>query len=311
MRLPRPGFTLIELLVVIAIIAILIGLLLPAVQKVREAAARTQSQNNLKQIALAAHNYHSSLGRFPNMGRFDPNPSAPMRGESWHYTILPFIEAENEAREAIRRGASWLVSEMVIKTFVSPLDPSLQNGRITAGNFATANNGTGSAGTSYGPNFQVFGNRQFAYPDPANTTLWYGNPATPPATREQVSEGNARLESTFTDGTSNTIMLAEHYGWCPGPESNTQWRRLGHTWTLPFPLHPPGTAFIGYGAGLPPQPRPTLPTCDFFRPQAMTAAGCCVALCDGSVRIVSSNISAITWQRALNPQDGQILGNDW
>jgi prepilin-type N-terminal cleavage/methylation domain-containing protein len=307
----RTGFTLIELLVVIAIIAILIGLLLPAVQKVREAAAHMSSQNNLKQISLAAHNYHSANNRFPNMGRFDPNPTAPMRGESWHFTILPYIEAENEAREAIRRGASWLVSEMVIKTFVSPLDVSLQNGRITGGNFGTANGGTGSAGTSYGPNFQAFGNRQFAYPDPANTTLWYGNPAPPPATRDQVSDGNARLESTFADGTSNTVMLAEHYGWCPGPETNTQSRRLGHSWTLPFPIHPPGTAFVGYGAGLPPQPKPTLQMCDFFRPQAMTAGGCSVALCDGSVRVVSTSISEVTWRNLLNPVDGQVLGSDW
>jgi prepilin-type N-terminal cleavage/methylation domain-containing protein len=309
MRHIRRGFTLIELLVVIAIIAILIGLLLPAVQKAREAAARTQSQNNLKQIALAVHNYHDGNQRLPSMGRFDPNPAAAMRGESWHFYVLPYIEAENEAKEAIRRGASWLLADTVIKTYVSPLDPSLTAGRIAGGNFVSAANPQGSAGTSYGPNFQAFGNRQFAYP--TDTARWYGNPAPAGVTREQVSDGNGRLAATVPDGTSNTVMLAEHFGWCPGPEANPQWRRLGHGWTLPFPVHPPGTAHVGFGSGLPPQPRPTPAACDFFRPQALSAGGCGVALCDGSVRTVSPAVSEATWRLALNPADGQVLGSDW
>jgi prepilin-type N-terminal cleavage/methylation domain-containing protein len=136
---PRGGFTLIELLVVIAIIAVLIGLLVPAVQKVREAAARTESLNNLRQCGIAAHGYHDTYKRLP--------PSAGFAAGRWgtvHYFILPFIEGKNIFNLAADSNSA-LVSTYVFKPYLSPMDPSATDGRVA-----------GLGATNFAANVQAF-----------------------------------------------------------------------------------------------------------------------------------------------------------
>src|SRR5579884_3726482 len=126
----RAGFTLIELLVVIAIIAVLIGLLLPAVQKVREAASRANCQNNLHQIGLALHNYHDTQGSFPS-GYRCPQPQANVDytapGWGWAAQLLPFIEQGNLAQQInfalpVEDPSNLAVRMMPIKLYICPSD---------------------------------------------------------------------------------------------------------------------------------------------------------------------------------------------
>jgi prepilin-type N-terminal cleavage/methylation domain-containing protein/prepilin-type processing-associated H-X9-DG protein len=226
---PRPAFTLIELLVVIAIIAILIGLLLPAVQKVREAAARAKCSNNLKQLGLAAHNYQSAYGKLPyGMYRvqnpeFPPDPALPPDGQGRHQRfglmlqLLPYIEQDalqkrwdyyvfsnNEKDEnGISFGPGWyFLKQNVVKTLECPSQPIGEHRSQPV---------SGPAGlyalTSY---YGAAGTRGYPRRDTTNT-----RPALSQF-RDGVFDQNRQNKlETITDGTSNTVMFGERHYYDP------------------------------------------------------------------------------------------------
>jgi len=284
----RRGFTLIELLVVIAIIAILIGLLLPAVQKVREAAARMTCGNNLKQIGLAVHNYASDHdSKVP--GAWYPDPwsgygnNNPTPNGTIHFFLLPYIEQDNLYRQA--NGYASNVGGTVVKTYLCPSDTSGGAGNIQR---------YGYASTSYAANGLVF------YPP-----------------------GPKTIDTSMPDGTANTIIFTERYQICApnwggytGPAWALHPSYVGHGWDSPVigwhesPVSSYDPSFDG-GTGQPFQTRPAVNACDWRIAQGAHTGSIQVGMGDGSVRGAGNGVSAATWKMAGTPNDGGVLGSDW
>lgn len=309
-RAPRRAFTLVELLVVIAIIGVLLGLLLPAVQSARQAAARLQCQNNLKQIALACHNFESANRMFPRSN----TTVAPWHG--WIAQVLPYVEQEN-VRNIYSMSANWYdvanepARKVQVPTLLCPSTPSADRIGSSAVAGVTGSPFMGAA-WDY-TNVSVVAQPLLAY-------LNYPNPAAYGSIWRGVISSTGSRTAEITDGLSSTLMVTEDAG---RPEYWVKGRRIlnlappfggagngvvtGGLWAD----HQKGFGIEGTSTDGLTLVGPCAINCNnAYEIYAFHSGGANAALADGSVRFLSDSISIRTLAELSTRAAGEVVSLD-
>jgi prepilin-type N-terminal cleavage/methylation domain-containing protein/prepilin-type processing-associated H-X9-DG protein len=311
------GFTLIELLVVIAIIAILIGLLLPAVQKVREAASRIKCQSNMKQVALALQAYHDALGTFP-IGT-TCNPSTGLNRVSWMVYLLPFIEQNNLYQSVnIAVGIDGSATNDAayshsVPVYCCPSD--------SLGTFPGWSGGTPLSRSNVVGCFSADGIMMSS-----DSVFYYDGTKDPSSKLSLFNYNVTRRIASVTDGTSNTTAISEVIA---GPTG--LWDQRGNwsdSWGAQYSqLYTPNSPvpdavwsvvanttynFCATTSGQPVLNAPcsgSAPTwgSEIYSARSYHPGGVNVGLVDGSVRFMTNSVSVAAWQGLGSINGGEVI----
>jgi len=311
----RKAFTLIELLVVIAIIGILISLLLPAVQKIRDAAARMSCSNNLKQLGLAAHNYHGDFNKFPPAvnipftttvggNQQSAPPPLPGKNESWLEFLLPYVEQTNlynslnfNTNQYANAATPTSPANTIVKTYLCPSDRAPQQTTYTA------SSKTGSTTYYFGANTYVAN---------AGVYGWY----TSSMDQTGILYINSSVKMTdISDGTSNTFLFGERNRIDPNLDAvygaNFMEEHSGWAWTNSLP----GYDYLGGAAAainwtFPPvtsDPGFVYDDIRFSVYGSNHTAGANFCFADGSVHFLPNSVPVVVLQQLSTRAGGEVV----